>query len=106
MYAALHGPPPLGWPGLIDWKIVLDRAFLLKADLQQIVDDIDEAWQESFSSQRRIISLHEDPDKLRHRPRQESYFWKAITNDIRLHGRGYVGTMDGVKRIAARSRPG
>lgn len=106
MYASLYGAPPFGWPALIDWKIVLERGLSFKHDLQQIVYDVDKRWQESPPLQQNLNSFHEDSDQLRRHPRMESYFWKSVTNDILVHGHGYVDTMDGYMEIARRASPG
>ena len=103
---SMYGPPPCRWPSAIDWKVFIGRAFSLGDKLQSIVDDIDERWQDSFSSRKSLRSFQEEPQQLLVHPRTESYFWKTITNDILVHGRKYPELPDGTLVILSRARPG
>lgn len=103
---SMYGPPPCRWPSAIDWKVFIGRAFSLGDKLQSIVDDIDERWQDSFSSRKSLRSFQEEPKQFLVHPRTESYFWKAITNDILVHGRKYPEIPDGTLVILSRARPG
>lgn len=101
-----YDPGPGGWPENIDWKTLPHRVVSLMDRLRHIVDDIDEEWQTSSPSKRVVRSLEEDSDLLQIRPRTESYFWKAITNDIIVHGSRYIKDLDGQTEIYKRTKPG
>ena len=101
-----YDPAPGGWPEVIDWKGLPHRVVGMKDCLWHIIDDIDYEWQMSSSSKLDVRSLEEDPNILAICPRTESYFWKAITNDIIMHGRRYIRDLDGQTEIYKRTKPG
>ena len=101
-----YDPAPGGWPESIDWNAIPRRVVAMKDYLQRIADDVDEEWQKPLLSKRPVRSLEEDCASLLTRPRTESFFWKAITNEIIVHGFRYVKDLDGQTEIYKRTKPG
>lgn len=101
-----YDPAPGGWPESIDWKAIPHRVASLTDYIQRIVDDIDNEWQRPLLSKRAVKSLDENRDLLAIHPRTESYFWKAITNDVIVHGSRYIHDLDGQTEIYKRTKPG
>ena len=100
-----YDPITRGWPQIIDWKMIPHRVLLLREYLQGIIDDIDQQW--TYPSSCKLTrSLDEDPKQLRLHPRTESYFWKAITNDIIRFGHHHVWGIDGQTATFERTQPG
>ena len=101
-----YNPALRGWPEIIDWKAIPHRVVSMKDVLQRIADDVDEEWQSPPLARRHVKSLEENPALLTTRPRTESFFWKAITNDIVKNGLRYVKDLDGQTEIYKRTKPG
>ena len=101
-----YNPTLRGWPEIIDWKAIPHRVISMKDSLQRIADDVDEEWQRSPLSKRHVKSLEEDSALLTTHPRTESFFWKAITNEIIVNGLRYVKDLDGQTEIYKRTKPG
>lgn len=102
----MYDPPPEGFPAFIDWSTLPERTISLQDHLRRIIDDVDEQWRKPSARQRSVRRLREYPDQLMLHPRTESYFWKAITNDIIVHGLQYFETMSGQMNALNRTRPG
>ena len=101
-----YDPALGGWPEIINWETIPHRVVSMRDDLQRIVDDTDHEWQGPSPSKRSVKALEEDSDLLAISPRTESYFWKAITNDIIVHGLRYIRDLDGQTEIYKRTKPG
>lgn len=101
-----YDPTAWGWPETINWNAIPQRVVCLKDHLQRIIDDVDEEWQNASRLGRTTGPLSEDPDLLTIRPRKENFFWKAITNDIIVHGLRYIKDLGGQTEIYKRTKPG
>ena len=101
-----YNPTPGGWPLVIDWQVFIARVIGAQVHLQRILDDVDENWSPNREHPRVPRDLREDSNRLALRPRKESYFWKAITNDILKHGSRYVFGVKGQMMTYERTKPG
>ena len=100
-----YDPIPRGWPQVIEWEKIPDRVLSVKDYLQGIIDDVDQRWACPSSCQL-TRPLDEDPEQLILHPRTQSYFWKAMTNDIITLGHKYVWGIDGQTTTFERTQPG
>lgn len=102
-----YDPAPGGWPLVINWQAFISRVIGAGENLKRIVDDVDEDWSPaSCRPKREPRDLREDHSKLTLRPRKESYFWKAITNDVIKYGSRYVSSVKGQLMTFERTKPG
>ena len=106
MNAHMYDPPPENWPAFIDWKALPVRTMAFQTYLRRIIDDVDKEWSKPSLSKRSVRRLKESPDRLMRHPRTESFFWKAVTNEIIAHGYKHFEGPQGQLNCLDRARPG